>query len=152
VVKENIPVSAENQTLTKTLRQQQRVLRKRMGKPNKFLCGSDFITALETEVEKKGQYTTTGFEKGTDIGQGEISLRGVGNFEWDPTLDDLGMANFCFEFDSRRIKWRPMEGEENKLLTPERPYNYAVFIQSMTTTGVLTIDQLNCHGIFTVPA
>lgn len=144
-----IAADAQNQTLSKALRSKQRLLRKRMGKPNKFLCGSGFLDGLELEVAEKGLYTQTGFAtKETDVGIDGISLRGVGNFEYDPTLDDLGLTKFCFEFDSRRIKWRPMEGEENKVLTPERPYQYMVFLKDMTITGALQAVQLNCHAVW----
>lgn len=145
--------SEADQTLTKTLRTKQRLLRKRGGRPNKFLAGNDFITELEKELQSKGEYTNTGFAAGkNDIGMADISLRGVGNFEYDPTLDDMGMANYCFEFDSRRLMLQPLEGEDNKVLNPERPYNYAVFIQSMMFTGALTCNQLNCHAVWSVNA
>lgn len=145
--------SEADQTLTKTLRAKQRILRKRGGRPNKFLAGNDFITALESELQSKGEYTNTGFASGkNDIGMADISLRGVGNFEYDPTLDDLNMSNYCFEFDSRRLVLQPLAGEDNKLLSPERPYNYAVFLQSMTFTGALTCNQLNCHAVWSVNA
>ena len=45
-----------------------------------------------------------------------------------------------------------MDGEDNKVLNPERPYDYAVFLQSMTFTGALTSDQLNCHAVWSVAA
>jgi hypothetical protein len=147
-----IAASEENQTLAKKLRSAQRPLRRYMGKPNKFLCGSAFLDALEMELQAKGLYTQEGFtnEGKTDVGMADISLRGVGKFEYDPTLDDLNLAKYCFEFDSRRLKLRPMEGEENKILTPERPYQYMVFLKSMTWTGALQATQLNCHAIFSV--
>lgn len=147
-----VPVSPANQTLSKKLRTEQRQLRKYMGKPNKFLCGSAFLDQLENEVAEKGYYTQEGFlkEGSTDIGLADIKLRGVGAFEFDPTLDDLALSNYCFEFDSRRIKLRPMEGEDMKTLNPERPYQYMVFLKSMTWTGTLQFTQLNCHAVFTV--
>lgn len=150
----NVATSEANQTLTKTLRSKQRLLRKRGGKPNKFLAGNDFITALEAELQAKGQYTMDGFVNNgkTDIGMADIALRGVGRFEYDPTLDDMNMSNYCFEFDSRRLTLRTMDGEDNKVLKPERPYDYAVFIQSMMFTGGLTADQLNCHAVWSVAA
>lgn len=144
--------SEANQTLTKTMRSKQRLIRKRGGKPNKFLAGSDFITALEEEVAGKGDYTTSGFTKGTDVSMGDISLRGVGNFEYDPELDDMGMANYCFEFDSRRFMLHPLQDEDNKVIDPIRPYNYAVFLQSMTFTGVLMCNQLNAQAVWSSAA
>lgn len=148
----NQAVSEENQTLTKALRSKQRIIRKRGGKPNKFFCGSVWMDSLEEELQKKGEYTNTGFTGKNDIGMGEIALRGVGNFEYDPELDDQGMSNYCFELDSRRLKLEPMEGEDNKIIDPERPYNYAVFLQSMTFTGALTCNQLNANAVWSVAA
>jgi hypothetical protein len=147
-----IASSEQNQTLTKTLRAKQRAVRRFGGKPSKFFSGSAFIDALEAELQAKGLYTQEGFtsEGKTDIGLANISLRGVGVFEYDPTLDDLGLTKYCFEFDSRRLKLRPMEGEDNKVLTPERPYQYMVFLNSMTWTGALQCVQLNAQAIFSI--
>jgi hypothetical protein len=146
----NTAVSEANQTLCKTLRSEIRLLRRFGGRPNKLLAGSAFLEGLDSEVQAKGQYTVTGFDRGTDVGMADISMRGVGTFEYDPTLDDMGLSKYCYAFDSRRIKLRPMEGEDNKLVNPERPYNYFIFLKSMTWTGALTANQLNCHEIFSI--
>jgi len=148
----NIAPSPSGQTLTRELRTKQRVLRRYGGKPNKFLCGSAFLDALELEVQEKGLYTQSGFASNgkNDVGMAQITLRGVGDFEYDPTLDELGQSKYCYEFDSRRLRLRPMEGEDNKVLTPARPYQYMVFLKSMTWTGALQTTQLNCHGVFSV--
>jgi hypothetical protein len=144
--------SAASQTLTKTLRSKQRQVRRFGGKPNKFLCGSGFLDALELEVHEKGLYTQEGFvNRGQmDVGIADISLRGVGQFEYDPTLDDMGRGNYCYEFDSRNLTLWVMEGEWNKVVTPERPYQYMVFLKSMTLTGALCVKQRNAHAIFSV--
>lgn len=148
----NIAASAQNQTLSKKLRSEQRQLRRFQGKPNKFLAGSQFIDALELEVSEKGLYTMEGFvNKGqNDMGMSDIAMRGVGVFEYDPTMDDEGLGKYCFEFDSRRVVLRPMEGEDNKVTNAARPYQYMVFLESMTWTGTLHSTQLNCHEIFSV--
>lgn len=142
--------SKVDQTLTKTLRAELRQLRRYGGRPNKALCGSGFIAALEEEVAEKGIYTQQGFtNKGsTDMGMAIISMSGLGDFEYDPTLDALGYEDRCYIFDTRHITLMPMKGEENKVLEPERPYNYAAFFRSMTWTGGLCADQLNCHGLY----
>lgn len=147
-----ITASAADQTLTKTLRAELRQLRRYGGRPNKCLCGSDFIAALELEVSEKGIYTQEGFvNKGkTDMGMAQISLNGLGTFEYDPTLDNMGYSKRAYVFDTRHITQRPMAGEENKILTPERPYQYLAFFRTMTWTGGLQADQLNCHGIYEV--
>ena len=147
-----ITADAANQTLTKTMRSEVRQLRRFGGKPDTLLAGSGFIDALELEVAEKGLYTQEGFtnEGRTDIGMAVINMKGVGKFIYDPTLDDLGLAKRCYVIDSRRLKLRPMAMEENKVLHPERPYNVAVYLQSMTTTMGLVANQLNCHGVYEV--
>jgi hypothetical protein len=138
-----------NQTLTKHLRADLRQLRRWGGKPDILLAGSGFIEKLESEVFEKGIYTQEGFanEGKTDIGMAKIKMKGLGSFEYDPTLDDIGESNRCYIIDSRRIQLRPMKNEENKVLHPERPYNVAVYLQSMTTTLALVANQLNCHEV-----
>jgi len=147
-----IAPSEANQTLSKRLRSELRQLRRYQGKPNQALAGNDFIEALEMEVQSKGIYTQEGFtnEGKTDLGMAKIRMRGLGTFEYDPSLDDAGQAKYCYIFDDRRVKLRPMEQEDNKILTPERPYNYAVFLRSMTYTGGLVCDQLNANGVYQV--
>lgn len=145
-----ITASAENQTLTRFLRSEIRKLKQYGGKPNKALAGNDFINALELEVQQKGVYTQEGFTKENDLGMNKIKMLGLGTFEYDPTLDDLGFSKRCYIMDSRRIQLRPMVDEDNKLSTPERPYQYMVFLRSMTWTGALVATQLNCHEVVEV--
>lgn len=147
-----ITADASNQTLTKTLRSEKRQLTRYGGKPDLLLAGSGFIDALELEVSEKGIYTQEGFtnEGKTDIGMAKIRMRGVGTFEYDPTMDDIGMSKRCFVIDSRHLQLRPMAGAENLVLDPERPYNVLVYLQSMTTTLSLVANQLNCHGVYEV--
>lgn len=139
--------SPDDQTISKFFRNEVIQLARYGGKPNKALCGATFWDALMQEVSAKGTYTESGFaDKGTDIGMNKISVKGIGMFEYDPTLDDLGLAKQCFVLDSRRLKLRPMEGEENKTLSPARPYQYMVLLKSMTDTGGLMVNQLNGMG------
>jgi hypothetical protein len=147
-----ILADASDQTLTKTLRSELRQLRRYGGKPDIALCGSAFIDALELEIAEKGIYTQEGFanEGKNDLGMAKIKMKGLGTFEYDPTMDDIGLGKRCYILDSRRIQLRPMQGEENKVLHPERPYNVAVYLQSMTTTLALVCNQLNCHGVYEV--
>lgn len=144
-----ILASAVDQTLTKTLRTEMIQLRRYGGKPDFAPCGSGFLEALRLEVQAKGLYTQGGFKdaSGTNISMGAIVLDGV-QFEYDPTLDDLGTPKRCYLIDSRRVQLRPMDQEWNKLFTPDRPYDYMVFIKSMTGTGALTCSQLNALGIY----
>ena len=146
----NLTPSAENQSMCRFFQTELRQLRKYSGRPSKAICGSSFLNALETEVYAKGVLTQTGFQnKGqTTFGMAKISLLGLGEFEWDPMLDDLGQGKLCYIMDDRRIKVRPMEDEDDKVLVPERPYNYLVFLYNMTWTGVMTSEQLNCQGLY----
>lgn len=142
-----LQADAVNQTLTKKLRSELRQLRRFGGKPDVWLAGSGFIDALELEVAEKGFYTMEGFanEGKTDMGMAKIRMKGLGTVEYDPTMDDIGWSKRCVILDSRRVQLRPMQNEENKVLHPERPYNVAVYLQSMTTTLSLVCNQLNCN-------
>jgi hypothetical protein len=149
-VKLNIVASEQNQTLTKTLRKELIQLQRYEGKPNKAFCGSDFLDALFVEIQAKGYYTFEGFSKSIDMGQRKVRMAGLGEFEYDPTLDLLGKSKYCYIMDSRRLRQRPMEGEDNKILMPTRPYNYMVFLKDMTWTGAVERTQGNCHGVYSV--
>lgn len=144
--------SESDQTLSKTIRREVRQLRRYGGRPNIALAGSSFIEALEAELQAKGQYTTDGFASGgrNDLGIADISLRGLGTFVYDPTLDDLGLAKYCYVMDGAHITLRPMEGEDDKVHAPQRPYDYFVFLKSMTWTGGLTCNQLNANGVYSI--
>lgn len=142
--------SGEASTLIETLRAQLIQLRRFGGRPNKALCGSAFLAGLRKEVQAKGLFTQSGFAKAIDLGMGSMSIPELGTFDYDPTMDDEGMSKDCYVLDSRRLRLRPMEGEDNKTLTPERPYDYMVFLKSMTWTGALESTQQNAHGIFSV--
>ncbi len=148
----NITVSPQNQTLSKTLRSELRLLRRYLGRPDVAVCGREFIEGLESELTEKGLYTQEGFANSgkTDLGVADISLRGLGTFRYDPSLDDNGFSKRCVVYDSRRLTLFPMSMEENKSLTPERPYDQLVFLKSMTYTGALCINQLNACAIYEI--
>lgn len=145
----SLSASADNQTLTRFLRNEIIQLRRYGGKPNKALCGSLWWDALVLEVQAKGVYTQTGFQGATDINVGTIKIDGV-EFEYDPTLDDLGFSKRCFVIDTRRVRLRPIEGEDGKRYKPARPHQYLVLISSMLFSGALSCNQLNCHGVYAI--
>lgn len=147
-----IQPSGENQTMCRFFQSELRLLRLFGGRPDTAFCGQDFMNALEMEIRAKGVYTQEGFTKDetNDFGQGAISLKGLGKFTWEPMLDQLGYGKRCYILDSRHIKVRPMEDEDDKTLTPVRPYNYLVFLHNITWTGAMTANQLNCHGIYSI--
>lgn len=141
--------SPTNQTMTSTLRTEMVQLSRYGGRPKFGLCGSGFLDALRQEVHAKGYYTQTGFAGKQDISMGAVMLDDV-TFEYDPTLDDLGYPKRCYLIDPKHLCLYPMDGEENKMVNPERPHNYAVFLKSMFWTGALTANMLNCHGVYEV--
>jgi hypothetical protein len=144
--------SGENQNMCRFFQSELRNLRLFGGRPDKAFCGQDFLNALELEIRSKGQYTVEGFTKGkaNDFGQGEVSLMGLGTFTWEPMLDQLGESKRCYILDSRHIKVRPQDEEDDKALTPVRPYNYLVFLHNITWTGTMSANQLNCHGVYAI--
>lgn len=142
--------SAADSTLIKFFNSELVQLRRYGGRPNKALCGSSFLDALREELFAKGYFTQNGFQdqKATDLGMGGLHITGMGKFEYDPTLDSIGEAKRCYIMDSRRITLRCMEGQDMQVLTPERPYNYLVYLNSTKSTGVLQATQLNANGVY----
>ncbi len=150
-VKLDLVASGENQTISKFLRNEVIQLKRYGGKPTKMLCGAAWWDAISQEVEKKGYNTFTGFaDKNNDIGMETISIKGIGTFEYDPTLDDKGRSKYCYVLDPRRVKLRPMEGEQNKTMEPARPYQYMVMLKSMTDTSGLEATQLNANAVYAI--
>jgi len=142
--------STSLQTLTKTLRNEVRQLRRYGGKPNLVLCGSTALERLEAEVAEKGTYTQEGFVKnGTlDVGLADISLRGVGQFLYDPTMDELGMEEFIYILDDRFLQLLVMQNEDMKKHSPARPPEKYVTYRGVTWTGTLISKKMNCHGVY----
>lgn len=147
-----IAPSGANSSLIQFLNSELLQLQRFGGGPDKAVCGSQFLDALRLELVAKGFFTQTGFggRKATQLGIGGLHIDGLGDFEYDPTLDNLGMAKRCLILDSKRIKLRPMEGEDMKVLTPERPYNYLVFLKTVTWTLATEVTQLNANGMYSV--
>jgi hypothetical protein len=140
------------QLLTKTLRKEVRQLRRYGGRPNVALCGSLALEKLEAELTEKGYYTDSGFANmgKNDIGVASISMKQVGTFQYDPTLDDLGYSDYIYLLDFSHLTLRVMDGEDKKTHTPARPYDKYTYYRAMTWTGGLTADQLNAQGVYQV--
>jgi hypothetical protein len=149
-----ITASAANQTLTRTLRDEARQLIRYGGKPSLLPAGSAFLSRLEMEVQEKGIYTQQGFANNgkTDIGMADISMRGVGTFYYEPELDNLGLQYFAYFLDPRRLFLDVMEDEDMKQHNPNSPAEKYVIYRSVTWTGGLVAQQLNCHGVYEVAA
>lgn len=147
-----IPYSATNQTLTKTLRRHIRQQRRWGGKPDAIFAGSMAIDAMESEVHEKGIYTQEGFAKEgkNDIGMSDILVRGVGKVQYEPWLDDNGLASEIFILDSRHLKLMPMKGAYMQALKVTRPYDQMVMLKSIVGTCAISMDQANCHGRYRV--
>lgn len=150
-----ITSSTTNQTLTKTLRKEVRQLRRYGGcRQAIVLAGSNALDKLEAEVAEKGDYTNEGFmNKGkNEIGMADISMRGVGTFQYDPTLDDLGLSYFIYILDLKAFRLWAMEGEDMKTHNPARPHDQYTYFRAMTWTGGTAVDQLNGNGVYEVAA
>ena len=112
------------------------------GKPTMALCGSDFISAMEVEVRANGNYSQTGFSNSRDVSVGGINYQGT-EFQYDPTLDDLGLSKRCYWFDPKKIFLMTMTDEWRKDHTPARPATQFVLYKSITSTGQMVATQRN---------
>lgn len=147
-----IAASASAQTLSKTLRSEVRQLRRYGGAPNLIIAGSRAIDALELEVSEKGVYTQQGFTNSgaTDIGLAGISMRGVGNVVYDPSLDDMNRSNFLYILDTKQLGLTVLEGRDRVKRTPTRPYDQYVLLKALTWAGTMHCWQRNAHGVYEV--
>lgn len=124
------------------------------GRKSMKFAGSDFIGALETELRANGQYAQFGFkgagQNGTvDGAMPQVVWNGI-TVQYDPTLDDLGLAKRMYDIDMARIKLMYMAGEKMKKANPARPYDRYVMYRGMTTTGVMCAQQLNTSGVYDI--
>lgn len=142
---------ANAQLMVQTLQKEWRQLRRFGGKPDLVLAGSDFLDWVEQELRAKGNYTLEGWtsRSKTDASIADISFKGV-MFKYDPTLDDMGKAKYCYVLDSRRIHPKVIQGESNKKHMPARPENKYVFYRANTWVGGLVCTQRNCHGVYSI--
>lgn len=147
----NTAVSAANQTLLSLMRSEFRQLKRYGGNPTLYLCGSDFIEALERELTGNGVYSQEGWKNAgkTDIGVADVSWKG-NRFIYDPTLDDKGLDKYCYVIDPKHLFLRVMDGEDMKQHTPARPHDRYVIYRAMTWTGGLVANQMNCHGVYSI--
>lgn len=138
-----------NQTLSLRLEKEWRQLARYGGRPKLWLSGSDFLDAIHLEQKAKGVYTQTGWNKQIDVAMADASFKN-NTIQYDPTLDDLGLAKYCFALDQRHIGLRMMQGEEKKMHRPARPHNKYVLYRAITTTGAMCANKLNCHEVFSI--
>lgn len=146
-----LTASRANQDICRTLRQEVRQLRRHGGAKNPLiLCGSTALEALEIEVYEKGTLTLDNFTNNgaTDIGLADISMKGVGTFEYDPTLDDLGYADRIYFIDTKYIYPRVMDGQDWKKHTPARPFDKYVLYRAITMTLGLIGRKFDSSGVY----
>lgn len=116
-----------------------------------IFAGSDFLDALEAELRAKGQYTDTGWadKGGLDISMDDVRFKRA-TFRYDPKLDDLSRAKYCYVIDMSRIKLRPMRNEWDKQHNPARPETVYAIYKAVTHTGAITANQLNTSGVYSI--
>lgn len=136
--------------LMQFLQGEMRQLRRYGRGPNLILAGSDFIDALETEMRANGYYSQTGFTSGGDVTVGQLSVGGVGNVQYDPTLDDVSMAKRAYFIDTRAIFLMKMDNEWRRQHTPARPSNQFVMHRSITSTGQVVCSQRNTSAVYAI--
>lgn len=134
--------AANGGALIQVLQKEALQLRKFGAKPSVFLAGSDFIDAYRTEIRANGNYSMNGFKGSQDAAMGEVLFDGT-RIQYDPTLDDLGLAKRGYWFDPMHIYLMKMEGEWRKVHNPARPANQFVLNRSITSTGQMVAKQLN---------
>lgn len=143
--------TASDLNVTNTLQVEIRQLRRYGGRPTKGLCGSSWLEWLEKELRSKGTFVQEGWAKSgkIDMSTADITFKGI-DMEYDPTLDDLGLAKYCYLLDPKHIFPKFIEGEKWKRHNPARPENKYVFYRAHTYMGGLVCDQRNAHGVYSI--
>jgi hypothetical protein len=137
--------------VTNLLQKEVRQLRRYGGKPTKGLAGSDFLEWMEKELRSKGTFTQDGWAKSgkMDMSTADIMFKGI-EFEYDPTLDDLGKSKYLYLLDPRTIYQMPISGEEWQMHSPARPEDKYVFYRAKTYMGGLVCEQRNANGVYSI--
>lgn len=142
-----------NQVLVQTMQQEFRQLRRyaRGAWRPLILAGSDFLDAFEDELRSKGNYTLDGWAKTgrIDASVADLAFKGY-PIDYDPTLDDLSKAKYCYVIDQSCIHPMVMEGENMKKHSPARPEDKYVLYRAMTWTGGLICKQRNTSGVYAI--
>ncbi len=119
----------------------------------RMFAGSDFIAGYLLEMRSNGTYSQSGWRgKGNvDGGMDDPSFKGI-PFEWDPTLDDLGLSKRCYVIDMSKtgVRLLYMDGQRMKKHNPARPYDRYVMYNGITMTGVLVAKQLNTSAVYDI--
>lgn len=117
----------------------------------RFFCGSDYYDAMEKELRANGNYTLDGFtsDKAVDGGMAALKFKGK-PIEWDPSLDAISLQKYLYVIDMKRIRLLYMNGQRMKKHNPSRPYDRYVMYSGLTTTAVLTAQQLNTSEVIAI--
>ena len=145
---------AATQVVVAKLQKEMRQLRRYGNPKHKMLAGSDFMEWFEKELRAKGNYTLEGWSKGPNGGRidasvADLAFKGVA-IDYDPSLDDLGLAKYLYVLDMNAIKLKVMEGEDMKMHSPARPADKYVLYRAKTWTGGLTCRQRNTSGVYSI--
>mgnify|MGYP001174207372 CR=1 FL=1 len=143
--------TASDQNVVQKLQKEMRQLR-RYGTPrHRMFAGSDFLDWFEQELRAKGNYTLEGWSKQgrIDASVADLAFKGI-DLEYDPTLDDLGLAKYLYVLDMKAIRPMVMEGEDMKMHNPARPAEKYVLYRAMTWTGGLVCRQRNTSGVYSI--
>lgn len=137
--------------IAKKLQTEMRQLRRYGKGPDCFLAGSDFIDALEAEMYAKGYITQTGWSEkgGIDVTMDDLKVKGL-RIEYDPTLDDDGLAKYMYAIDSKSIYPMFVEGEYMKKHNPSRPSNQYIFQKAVTAVGNCVCWRRNTSGVYSI--
>lgn len=138
-----------SQAVVNTLRTEYRQLRRYGGNPTLWLAGADFLDRMELELKSKGLYTQSGWSTGGSIDMSVADVAWKGNMiQYDPTLDDLGKAKYCYVIDPKHLFPMNVEGEAMRKHNPSRPENKYAFYRAVTMIGGLVCNQRNAHGVY----
>lgn len=141
--------TGDSQAVVNTLRVEYRQLRRFGGNPTLWLAGSDFLDRMELELKAKGNYTDSGWAQSGRIDMSVADLAWKGHaIQYDPTLDDLGLAKRMYVIDPRRLFPKVVEGENMQKHMPARPENKYTFYRAVTWVGGMICDQRNAHGVY----
>lgn len=140
-----------NLVIMTKLQNEWRQLRRYGCNPTDVFCGSSWLEAMENELRSKGNFTQDGWSmsKATDGSLADIKFNGV-NFIYDPTLDDMGRAKYCYVFDMRRMHLVAIDGEDGKDHKPARPPTQYVFYRAKTWALGFYSDQRNGQAVYSI--
>lgn len=120
------------------------------GKMMRNYAGSDMIAQLESEINTKGTYTQTGFNKNINVGKGDIVLYNGEVVQYDPMLDQMGKSKYLYIVDHDAIKVSEYAGEGLRDHEVERDQDKFVFTKAWTWVAGMTAKRLNSSGVYSI--